>query len=254
MIALTITSCKRLELFLKTIDSLSNNLIDKELIELIIHYDDSSSNEDRSVMSTKLQEKFPNTRILRKFYQKDCIQSDKRHRHIMRDWMSNIQSLNIEYVFHIEDDWLFEHNFNLTDALDILKNNPEVALVGFAQLLRNPPLEFEKPKQIGNFWQWIYMADRPTQDLLFMDYDEMSKSEIPGYWCYFINWPYFSFRPGLHDVKKLSQLNNFSEEGESFELEFAKEFAKKFKSYNHITRICRHIGDISSYKLNESKR
>ena len=42
---------------------------------------------------------------------------------------------------------------------------------------------------------------------------------------------------------------------DSFELEFALRFAKKYKSFLHFERICYHIGNNnSSYNLNNSER
>ena len=50
MIALTITTCKRINLFEKTISSFVKECEDYKLIDIIIHYDDSSSLNDRNRM------------------------------------------------------------------------------------------------------------------------------------------------------------------------------------------------------------
>jgi len=76
-----------------------------------------------------------------------------------------------------------------------------------------------------------------------------------GDWVKVINWPYFGFRPAIHDIKKLKTIDNFNGNMDSFELEFALRFAKKYKSFLHLERICYHIGiHNSSYNLNNSER
>jgi hypothetical protein len=54
MICLTITTSKRLDLFIQTIESFVKHCNDIELFGTIIHYDDSSSDEDRDKMNSKI--------------------------------------------------------------------------------------------------------------------------------------------------------------------------------------------------------
>jgi hypothetical protein len=196
---------------------------------------------------------FPGVEIHSRYFERDSFSSKKRHMEIMKIWKDDITN-HLDFVFHTEDDWLFTKEFEISSAIDLLKNNTDIAQVGFSQVLRNPPDEFGKVTIKNNFWEWIYKPDLPNQHHLFMDYDEMSLSEVEGYWCYFINWPHFGFRPSVIDVLKISTLESFSDSGDSFELDFANRYSKKFKSYFTTERICKHIGDVSSYEINESKR
>ena len=66
MIGLTITTCKRIDLFEKTIISFVEKCEDCGLIDIIIHYDDSSSLEDRDKMFSLLNRLFPKTLIVSK--------------------------------------------------------------------------------------------------------------------------------------------------------------------------------------------
>ena len=54
MIGLTITTCKRIDLFEKTILTFVSECEDCNSIDVIIHYDDSSSLDDRNKMFTLL--------------------------------------------------------------------------------------------------------------------------------------------------------------------------------------------------------
>lgn len=251
MLALTITTCKRYNLFEKTINSFAEHCLDKDLFNCIIHYDDSSSIEDRIKMMNKIKILFPDKLIFNVYFEKDDFISEKRHLEIMKIW--KYQIMLFDYVFHLEDDWLFINNFSLYDAISLLEKNKEVALVGFSWKRKKFPNDLHIPIQIGNFWEWFYSEKYKLNEPLFLD--EVEMNFLPeNQWVKYTNWPYFGFRPAIHDVKKLNSIDNFNDETESFELEFAIRFAKKFKSFLHNERICYHIGNESAYELNNSKR
>jgi hypothetical protein len=173
----------------------------------------------------------------------------------MKKWKEDIKFFNIDYVFHLEDDWFFENPFNLHEGIELLKNNEDVGMVGFSWKKKIFPMELFQPKLIGNFWEWYYSDKHYLNEPLFNDTVEEDLHVVKGLWIKYINWPYFGFRPAIHDVNKLNQMNTFNDNMDSFELEFAIRFSKKFKSFLHSERICYHIGDEnSSYNLNNSLR
>jgi hypothetical protein len=251
---LSITTCKRLDLFLKTITSLKKYCLDFDVIDEIIHFDDSSSDEDRIQMEDCFKLLFPNTKYTKHFFEKDSFISDKRHMEIMKIWKQTIENNDSDFCFHIEDDWEFIEFFSISNAISVLSEHSNIALVGFSWEKKNFPPDFFIPQIIGDFWEWYYSDTHPLCDALM--YDDVEMKYLPeGHWVKIINWPYFGFRPAIHDVKKLSKLETFIETEMSFELEFAVRFAKLYKSFLHINRICYHIGnEKSSYNLNESKR
>ena len=108
MIGLTITTCKRIDLFERTILTFVSECEDCNLIDVIIHYDDSSSLDDRNKMFTLLNTLFPDTLIISKRFNPDSFNTNRRHLEIMKKWKEDIKFFNIDYVFHLEDDWLFE--------------------------------------------------------------------------------------------------------------------------------------------------
>jgi len=254
MNALTITSSKRYNSFEKMLSSLSNFLEDESFFDIIIHYDDSSSKQDRDSMQNLITKKFPSKIVLERFFEKSDFDTDKRHMEIMKVWKKDIESMNLDYVFHTEDDFLYKTKFNLSEACNLLKNNTNVAYVGFSQEIRDFPDEYKTVKIQGNFWEWLYDSNKPLLTNLFLDTKIMAKSTIPGYWCYFINWPYFSLRPGIHDVKKLKNVETFNSKMSSFELEFSIRYANFYKSYCHLKEICTHLDGTSAYELNNSSR
>lgn len=254
MKALTITSCKRPEHFKRTLTSFHKYCKDKELIDLIIWYDDNSKSEDRIEMLKTLFELFGNKKIITNFFSENSFSTKKRHKEIMNLWKNDISNLFLDYVFHTEEDFEYISEFSIGEAMEFLKNKDDVALIGFSQEKRDIPPEVGQINVHGNFWEWFYIKDRPLCDGLFLDTVIMKKHPDPTYWCKYINWPYFSLRPGLHDVNKLKKLDGFYDVDGSFELDFSVRFAKLYKSFCHVNEICKHIGDISAYDLNVSSR
>ena len=161
---------------------------------------------------------------------------------------------DIDYVFHLEDDWLFDKEFSLIESIDLMESETDVAYVGFSWDKKEFPEELFIPKLIGNFWEWYYSDKYELCEPLFIDTVEM-KYLPNGHWVKYINWPYFSFRPGLHSIKKINKLENFNDKMDSFELEFSIRFADFYKSFFYAQSVCKHIGkDKSSYELNNSNR
>lgn len=252
MIALTITSSKRLDLFKETLSSFSEMCEDKNMFDIIIHYDDMSSYEDRTEMSKLLQETFKDKIFVNRYLNKESFSNNMRHANIMHEWYTLLDKLDIEYVFHLEDDWKFIEKFKLQEGIDLLMS-PEIAYVGWSQPLRDFPADYKIDTK-GDYWKWVYFKDKGLGENLFSDEVELRHYNVPGMWLYFINWPYFSLRPGIHDFNKLRQIGDI-EVIKHFELEYSKRFTEKFVSYYHTNRVSHHIGDMnSSYEKNNSER
>lgn len=254
MNALTITTCKRLNLFKITIQSFAEKCLDLNVFDMIIHYDDDSSAEDRLEMIKIFTELFPDKFIAHRYFDSNTLTGKKRHMKIMNIWKKDVETHNIDYVFHLEDDFDFIKKFSVQPAISLLGDSPDVEYVGYSQPIRDFPSEYSVEVK-GSFWQWFYDKDKPLCSKLFLDKVEMSNHKHPDFWCYYINWPYFSTRPGVHDVSKLKKLEPFRDSDISFELEFAIRYSKLFKSFSHVDRICNHIGvGESAYSLNNANR
>ena len=114
LVSFTITTCKRFDLFEKTINSFLNCVKDLNLIDFWYCVDDNSSDEDCEKMK-KLYPFFT-------FYFKS------------KDEKGHPQSLNIirsivktPYILHLEDDWKFfvKRNY-ISDSLDVLSSNSKL--------------------------------------------------------------------------------------------------------------------------------
>jgi len=142
-----------------------------------------------------------------------------------------------------------------------MQNYNEYAYIGFCHSWKNFPIGIVPRRIIGNFWETIYFPNRPINDLLFMDYVAAMQTG-PNIWMQYINWPYFSLRPGVHDAKRLLSVGEFSTSYDtskmSVELEFAIRWTNKgYKSmmYKHFCSL--HTGQdasLSAYTLNNSAR
>lgn len=252
-IALTITSCKRPDEFEITIDSLCEKMLDMYLVDTIIHYDDCSDEVARQRMRTKLNSKFPDKLIAYRTFEKESFSTNKRHMSVMNHWLDDLKRLGVDLVFHTEEDWLYTNEFRIADAMTLMSQIDNCAQVGVSQIMRRFPDDIPI-KTYGNFWEWPYLPQMGITENLFMDHVVMEEFDVPGFWCYFINWPHFSLRPGLYDVKMLDSVGRFRDTENSFELDFAERFAERFVLYASKEQFCRHIGNKSSYEENKSDR
>lgn len=252
-ITLTITTSRRFNLFERTIKSFRERCLDFSCINKIFHFDDSSSEEERNQMKQRMESLFPGCEIETKYFERYDL-GIRRHCEIINFLMMSLKRQS-DFNFHLEDDWFFEKDFSLTECIDFLKKNSDVAFVGVSQPLRNFPNDI-KPVIIDGFWKWYYDDTREILSNLFIDSKMMELRNQEGYWCYYINWPYFGFRPGVWDVEKISHSEKINcESKSSFELQFAIDLSKKYVSFNKLEAICTHIGeDVSSYDLNQSER
>lgn len=253
-VTLSITTSNRIDLFNQTIHSFSEKCLDIDVITKVFHFDDSSNNDDRNEMETVLKKIFPKAQIITYQFNESSFLTKKRHCQIMNVWLKKI-TLQSDYNFHLEDDWFFTEKFKIKDLIDFISKKDDVAYVGVSQFLRNFPKNII-PTIEGNFWKWHFDPTQKVLSNLFLDTKTMELENVEGFWCYYINWPYFGFRPGLWDVQKLSFLSDLRCDDEShFELSFALDLSKKFISYSLTNSVCYHIGNHkSSYEINNSER
>jgi hypothetical protein len=253
-VTLSITTSKRIDLFKKTISSFHENCVDRHLIKTIYHFDDSSNVGDLIDMERTFNHFFPNAKIVKNYFTEKSFKTNKRHCSIMNEWLK-VLNPPTDFNFHLEDDWLFNKKFSLMELILFIKDKDEVAYVGVSQYLRDFPKNIT-PKIDGNFWEWYYDHSKDILSNLFLDTKVMESENTEGFWCHYINWPYFGFRPGLWDVKKLNSIESIDCDCDvHFEINFAKKLTKNYVSYCTIDSVCEHIGiNNSSYDLNNSER
>jgi len=113
----SITSCRRLSLFIETINSFITNFSDIKLISRWICIDDNSTVEDRIIM----KQKFP-------FFEFIFKPIDRKGHSISMQILADI--VTTPYLIHIEDDRiLLPNNENLSNIISIFNENSNIGQV-----------------------------------------------------------------------------------------------------------------------------
>lgn len=249
-ILLSITTCKRFDLFEKTINSFLNCCSDLQLIDTWLCVDDNSSQEDRN----KMKQQYPFFEYILK------NESQKGHyasMNIIRDYaMQN----NYEYILHMEDDWHFvQKRSYVSESLKILSENDKYGQVlfnnNYAEVeLYKHPIKGGILKKTKNGTRYYVHEYYPTNTKEYNDFiNRHTGFGTCGY------WPHFSFRPSVLRVSMLKDVGSYYNTGH-FEMQYANEYvAKGYLSTFFDTFCCIHIGKktwesngINSYHLNKT--
>ena len=240
LVTLTITTCKRFDLFEKTINSILN-CFDIDKIDKWLCVDDNSSIEDQNKMKTL----YP----FFKFYFKNS--DEKGHSKSMNIIKNNITT---PYILHLEDDWVFYKKRNyITEALSVLYQDSKYGQCLFNKnygeipddLFRIKGGDFQKTNDGFRF----YIHEHAETD---KEIEEWVKKYQSGLSCYY--WPHFSFRPSLLKTKIINNIGNYNEECEHFE----REYALRYINNGYISTFfednnCIHIGRLTTERHDPTK-
>lgn len=232
LITFSITTCKRYDLFERTMNSFLNHCED---IDLIVHWicvDDNSTKEDR----IKMKKNYP----FFDFVWKTAEQ--KGHAQSMNIIM---QKVSTPYVFHIEDDWQFFSNTPyITQCLEVLNENET-----FGQCLvnKNYAETFEDICILGGQFQktnnglrYYIHEHEPNGEAFAQKYGN-------GVNCAY--WAHYSLRPGLNRISVWKDVGEFNPEATHFEMDFAYRYMNKGYRTTFLDAIsCTHIGRLTSEK------
>lgn len=228
---LSFTTCKRIDLFKQTVNSLLNNIIDVDTIDYWFCVDDNSDVIDRDEMK-KLYPWID-------YYMK--TPNEKGHRKSMNIIYEKIVSLQPDYWFHLEDDFLFFDKVNISDIVnDLIKlseyNIKQILLnLNYAETIKDYNIQGEIP---------------------LIDYNISIHNHVKGNFNYGNNhyWPNYSFRPSIIDVKAIIELGNFDTDNQFFEMDYASKYTKQgFKSAFLKKIVCKHIGKLTSQTNSDCK-
>ena len=250
LITITSTTCKRLDLFKKTVNSFLECCLDFDKFEIDKWFviDDNSSQEDRDEMKRL----YP----FMTFYYKSVAQ--KGH---ARSINLMLRHVHTPYLFHLEDDWQFYYKDNFFTLLyQVIKEQDEYKQV----LLNNMYGEIPEHEQlIGGYWNRTDSLE-PNLNYIVHEYTatEEEKTAFNRKWQFKPNcayWPHFSFRPGLSKMELFKELGEFNEDVWHFEMNYAHKYvAKGYKTCFLPGMVCKHIGKLTSdreginaYVLNE---
>lgn len=234
LVTFTITTCKRFDLFEKTINSIINCL-DIDMIDYWYCIDDNSSDEDRIKMKTLYP--FFNF-YLKTFEEKGHPNSMNIIRNIV------LENTKTPYIFHCEDDWKFfaKKNF-IKNAIHVLENDPSIGQC----LINKNYTETENDFNVkgGEFritnkgFRYYVHEHANTQEKL----DNWIKKHGAGLSSNY--WPHFSFRPSLLRAKVYEDIGIFNKNINHFEREYAYRYIQK----NYISVFFEGIYSIHTGRL-----
>jgi GT2 family glycosyltransferase len=248
LVTFSITTCKRYDLFEKTMNSFLNNCRDLHLIKRWICVDDNSSEEDRH----KMREKYPFFEFVWK------TPEQKGHARSMNIIMNMV---NTPYLFHMEDDWQYIHPNNyITQCIEVLQENPAY---GQCLINKNYAETIEDFQIIGGELKKTINNTRYFEHVHETDMNKFIEKYGPGLNCAY--WTHYSLRPGLNRVNILKHVGEYVYGIPHFEMDFSKRyFAKGFKTVFldrihciHIGRLTKQINDksiLNAYDLNDEKQ
>ncbi len=220
---ITMTSCKRFDLFEKTVNSFINCCLDIATINDWIVIDDNSSEEDRNKMKTL----YPFITFIMK------TENEKGHPNSMNRLIKMVKT---KYVFHLEDDWLFINKDNyITKCINGINSNSVgqcLLNLNYSENLQCYNIRGAKELKINNDRYYTHT---------YLQNNELLEYNKKGYKnC--VYWPHYSFRVGLTKTSIFKELGEYDTKGH-FEMEYAKRYSEKgYKTLFLDNLNCIHIG------------
>jgi GR25 family glycosyltransferase involved in LPS biosynthesis len=254
MYAFSITTCKRFDLFTRTMNSFLNTCTDVHLFDKWICVDDNSTEEDR----LKMKSMYP----FFTFINKD--ESSKGHAKSMNIILE--ESKDYKYLFHMEDDWQFFSVLPyVTICTQVLLENET-----YGQCLINQ--NYAETEACIDIYGGIqkfsssgiryriheYYPDENAEETKEF-YNKASGKKTCAY------WPHYSLRPSLIRREYLNAVGKYNETAPHFEMEYAarytscKIFSVFLEGYHsrHIGRLTSERNDtskVNAYKLNNEQQ
>lgn len=233
LLTLSITTCKRFELFEKTMNSILNCFVDIDKIDFWICVDDNSSEEDRK----KMQELYP---FFTFHFKSPEEKGHPQSMNIIRE------KVTTPYLFHLEDDWkFFERRTYITECLDVLSSNH---MIGQCLINKNYAEISDDIDIKGGIFHTTHYGVR------YYIHEHCKNSEETQKWvqkhggCKSSNyWPHFSFRPSIIKTNILKELGEFDVTKSHFEMDYAWRYINKGYVSAFLEGIyCLHIGRLTS--------
>ena len=223
-VMLTMTTCKRLDLFQKTVRSILTTWTDLDEVDFFFCVDDASSVEDREAMATE----FP----FFTFYMKKS--HEKGHRESMNIIWAKLAEVKPKYWIHLEDDWLFFRKRSyVKESIDFLTRYKDQNI---HQILFNR-------NYAETFNDWGINGGIPLEAGFFLH----SNEPVEGRNCAY--WKHYSFRPSMVLVDTILELGDYTTPNTFFEGDYAERYSGKgYKSAFFDTISSLHIGKLTSDK------
>lgn len=236
LVTFTITTCKRVDLFYKTINSFLNCVIDLDRIGEWYIIDDHSSQEDLNDISRL----YPFFRIISK------TPSQKGHPHSMNIIREIVKT---PFLFHMEDDWLFYRKFEyIKTCLDVITSDSR-----YGQCLVNLNYsELPSDNITGGIFQRTMNSTAYYKHEYYPNQEDMPEKFKGVSNCAY--WPHFSFRPSLLNTRIFREVGEFNVGGAHFEMEYAHRYVSHGFISCFLPHIsCKHIGRLTSERHDTTK-
>jgi hypothetical protein len=246
LLTFTITTCKRLEKFIATMNNFLIKCKDLDIIDRFICIDDNSSDDDRDIMKRE----YPFFEFILK------NKEEKGHAKSMNILFDKIKS---PYVIHFEDDWLSYEPFCIKPYFDIIKSKKLDQIM----LRKNCWADHEFLEKVQDnkiVYRHVYNHDHVIKPQINREYDlnhtdiKTNYGNSDKYWW----WPGFTLNPSIFYIDILKEKVGYFKEDiipELFEYEYALRAYKINYQVGYVNLQINHIGnDVSSYTLNNTKR
>lgn len=268
-VIITMTSCKRLDLLSRTIDSMLQNVLDlTSFVREWIIIDDNSSAADRAEM----RELYPFVTFVMK------TPEEKGHPKSMNMLRELLIKTDAKYNLHVEDDWEFwwPEEF-IGRCISVLKACNAGGNVGQCLFNFEYTEDQNSAQKIWNrdmYYTAVTQAEEggkktksPPVRYFIHEYYTGQRLEIENNHlgaASSMYWPHFSFRPGLTLIDVYRKIGAFDETASHFEMEYAHRYvAGKYKTAmldccysTHIGRRTyeRNTDKLNAYDLNKEQQ
>jgi hypothetical protein len=235
-VIITFTTCKRLDLFQQTVNSILNMWTDIDMIDYWYCIDDNSSESDRDQMLKM----FPWI----DFYMKG--HAEKGHRQSMNIIWNKLSEIRPDYWIHMEDDFLFHTPGSYIQKATQMMVDTRNSGYNLRQVLYNR----NYGETIRDYTMEGHRILRNmTHDIALHEY---KTGNFPYGNCHY--WPHYSFRPSIIDVNAILTVGDYNTPNQFFEMDYARRwqslgFVSGF--YNEITN--RHIGRLTSERNDKTQ-
>jgi glycosyltransferase involved in cell wall biosynthesis len=218
-VVLTVTTCKRLDLFQQTINSMIRMWSDLDAVDYFFCVDDNSSGEDRA----RMKELYP----FFDFYMKSPAQ--RGHRESMNIIWQRLKELQPTYWIHMEDDWLFfRRDAYVTKSMAFLDKYADQKI---HQVLFN--------RNYGHDYTQLYLQGGESLEPGFTVH--VKDMVCTGQNCAY--WPHYSLQPSMCRWSAIEPLGDYDDSMKFFERAYANKYtAAGYRSGFFDTISSKHIG------------
>jgi GR25 family glycosyltransferase involved in LPS biosynthesis len=212
-VTLTLTSCRRLSLFVGTVVTFLNACADLDLVDRWVCVDDGSPPADRAEM----QRLFPFFEFVWKG------REDKGHARSLNLIRDMVQT---PYLVHLEDDWhFFARRAYIGPAIEILEARPDLGQVlfnrNYAETLEDREVSGGLAARVGrNGPRYVVHEHHPRRD------GSRHLHELHAGPPSVAHWPHFSLRPSVLRTSALRRVGRFEEAASHFEREYAERYVR----------------------------